>query len=219
MHNLCMEIWDPHVLILCVSEDWFSALLGNDNLDMGITSSYLQTTIVTYINEFLSIWHVDNQNENYPSDNTPMPPSLLAQCGVVTRGQEYDNQLGRQLIMPPGAWCLITSPPSPTIISPAVTQTSVLPPTVSCGGSYNLDLQFIVDCWLCAKYLKTQNVWLRQSEVRNEISMLWGAIVGTRCQLGLVMTLSSLTSVQISSSAPPAPCLAISINEPHDINK
>ena len=31
---------------------------------------------------------------HYPSDNTPMPPSLPAQCGVVTRGQEYDNQLG-----------------------------------------------------------------------------------------------------------------------------
>ena len=51
---------------------------------------------------------------HYPSDNTPMPPSLLAQSGVVTRGQEYDNQLGRQLIMPPGAWCLITSPRPPS---------------------------------------------------------------------------------------------------------
>ena len=52
--------------------------------------------------------------------NTPMPPSLLAQCGVVTRGQEYDNQLGRQLIMPPSAWCLITSPrpPSSACIDP-----------------------------------------------------------------------------------------------------
>ena len=31
---------------------------------------------------------------HYPSDDTPMRLLLLAQCGVVTRGQEYDNQLG-----------------------------------------------------------------------------------------------------------------------------
>ena len=68
---------------------------------MGIPSSYLQTTIVTYINEFLSIGSnllmlttKMKMHAHYPSDNTPMPPSLPAQCGVVTRGQEYDNQLG-----------------------------------------------------------------------------------------------------------------------------
>ena len=88
-------------------------LLGNDNLDMEIPSSFLKTTIVTNLNEFFSIGGnllmlttKMKMHGHYPSGDTPMP-LLLSPPSVVWSPGDKSMIISWETINY-AAWCLIT---------------------------------------------------------------------------------------------------------------